>query len=105
MASIISLSINLDKIDKSKIIEGKKGRYLDVTLSVKDDSKYGQNVSVMMGQSKEEREAKQPKQYIGNGKVIWTDGLVMLAERDDSGSGDTQADDLYSEPTPGKLPF
>ena len=32
MSSIINLSINLDKIDKSKIITGKKGKYLNLTV-------------------------------------------------------------------------
>jgi hypothetical protein len=32
MSSIINVSINLDKIDKSKIIAGKKGKYLNLTI-------------------------------------------------------------------------
>ena len=30
-------------------------------------------------QSKEEREAKTNKTYIGNGKVVWTDGNIKTA--------------------------
>ena len=37
MASLITASINLSKIDKSKIIEGKKGQYLPITISLNDD--------------------------------------------------------------------
>jgi hypothetical protein len=42
-------------------------------------SQYGQNVSVFYAQSKEEREAKTNKTYIGNGKVVWTDGNIKTA--------------------------
>ena len=34
-------------------------------------------------QTKEERDAKMPKNYLGNGKVVWTDGTVTLAEREE----------------------
>ncbi len=37
----------------------------------------------MDSQTKEEREAKMPKTYLGNGKVLWTDGKVTLAEREE----------------------
>ena len=35
---------------------------------------YGNNASIMISQTQEEREAKKPRTYIGNGKVVWTDG-------------------------------
>ena len=42
MASIISGSIDLTKIDKSKIFEGKKGKYYPVTVVLNDEpSQYG----------------------------------------------------------------
>ena len=31
--------------------------------------------------TKEEREAGKNKTYIGNGKVVWTDGSIVVAER------------------------
>ena len=37
MAGIIKTSINLNAIDKSKIIEGKKGKYLPITITVNDE--------------------------------------------------------------------
>ena len=37
MASIIATSIDLTKIDKSKIIEGKKGKYLPITITLNDE--------------------------------------------------------------------
>ena len=77
MGALIGISINLDKLDKSKIIEGKKGKYYSLTLSLNDDpNDFGKNVSAYDSQSKEEREAKQDKNYLGGGKVFWTDGVI-----------------------------
>ena len=42
MASIISGNINLSKIDKSKIYEGKKGKYYPVTVVINNEvGEYG----------------------------------------------------------------
>ena len=37
MASIIKASINLSNVPKDKIITGKKGKYLPITITVNDD--------------------------------------------------------------------
>ena len=37
MASIIKASINLSEIPKDKIIEGKKGKYLPITITINDE--------------------------------------------------------------------
>jgi len=77
MGAIVNLSLNLDNIDKSKVIKGKKGSYYNVTLSINDEeSQFGDNVSAFDSQSKEERDAKSKRNYIGNGKVVWTDGTI-----------------------------
>ena len=39
-----------------------------------------------MSQSKEEREAKEAKTYIGNGKVVWTDGVITKADKVEQGT-------------------
>ena len=75
MAGIIKASINLSAIDKSKIIEGKKGKYLPITITLNDEpDQFGNQGPVCMEQSKEEREAKTAKGYLGNVKVLWTNG-------------------------------
>lgn len=47
-------------------------------FSRQDGSKSYQNVSAFVSQSKEQREAKQPKFYVGNGSVKWSDGKAPL---------------------------
>jgi hypothetical protein len=86
MASIIKASINLDMIDKSKIYVGKKGKYLPITITINDEvDPYGNQGPCVIEQTKEEREAKVAKIYLGNVKVVWTNGdNVATAPRDDA---------------------
>jgi len=73
MSSLISISV-----------KGKDGNYKSYIISVSNETnKFGQNVSMYIEQTQEEREQKKPKTYIGNGKVIWTDGIIKTAERND----------------------
>ena len=84
MASIIATSINLNKIPKDKIIEGAKGKYLPITVTLNDElDQFGNNGPVCVQQTKEEREAKTEKVYLGNVKVVWTNGdNVDVAPKD-----------------------
>lgn len=77
MSTLATVKIDLNKIDESKIYEGKKGRYLELTLAINDENdQFGNNISAWNGQTVEEREAGTSKQYLGNGKVFWTTGNV-----------------------------
>ena len=59
MASIIKASINLNNIDKTKIIEGKKGKYLPITITINDElDQFGNQGPIVVAQTKEERETK-----------------------------------------------
>ena len=84
MASIIKTSINLDAIPKDKIYVGKKGKYLPVTITINDElDQFGNQGPVVVEQTKEERDAKVAKTYLGNVKVVWTNGNnVDVAPRD-----------------------
>jgi len=85
MASIIATSINLSEIPKDKIIEGKKGKYLPITITINDETdQFGNQGPVTVQQTKEERDAKTAKTYLGNVKVVWTNGdNVAVAPRTD----------------------
>ena len=84
MSTLITGSIRVDKLPKEKFIKGKDGAvYYNLTISVGDETRYGNNVSFTDSQTKEERDAKVAKTYLGNGKVVWTDGTVKLAEREE----------------------
>ena len=75
MALILATSINLNEIPKDKIIVGKKGKYLPITITINDElDQFGNQGPVVVEQSKEERDAKSPKTYLGNVKVVWSNG-------------------------------
>ena len=100
MGALINVSVNLDKLDKTRIIKGKNGNYYNFTVSVNDQtSQYGDNASLFNTQSKEEREAKAEKVYVGNGKVVWTDGNITMAERQE------QPQAAQAAPVAVDLPF
>jgi len=82
MAAIINGSIELTKIDKSKVFEKDGRKYLSYTIAINDETQYGNNVGIAHNQSKEERDAKDKKKFFGNGKVVWTDGVIKLAEKE-----------------------
>ena len=85
MSTLINGSIRVDKLPKEKFVKGKDGAvYYNFTISVQDETRYGNNVPFMDSQTKEEREAKMPKTYLGNGKVVWvSDGTIQVAEREE----------------------
>lgn len=63
-------------------IKQQDGSYKNYTLSLNDETNgYGQNVSVWESQTKEQKDAKAPRNFVGNGKVVWTDGTVKVADK------------------------
>ena len=86
MASIIIASLNLDAIPKDKIYIGKKGKYLPITITINDElDQFGNQGPVVVEQTKEERDQKTPKTYLGNVKVVWSNGQnVEPAPRDNN---------------------
>ena len=56
--------------------------FSSIDLSINDDvNDYGQNIKAYVSQSKEDREAKKDKFYVGNGKTFWTDGKITVAAK------------------------
>lgn len=77
MSQILNGSIDLNQIDKSKIKtvtkkDGSIAKYLDISVFINDEQdKYGNIASISIGQTKEERESKVSKVYLGNLKRTW----------------------------------
>ena len=78
MSQILNGSIDLNKIDKSKIKtvtlkDGSIAKFFDISIFINDEQdKYNNIASISGGQSKEERESKTPKIYLGNLKRTWS---------------------------------
>jgi len=67
-----------------KTIRAKNEKGLSITFSIDDKTnQFGQNVSAFATQTKEQREAKAKKYYVGNGSIVWTDGTIKVAEKVD----------------------
>lgn len=95
MSAIVNFSLDLTKLPKEKMIKGKKGTYINLSLSVNDETnQFGQNASVSIAQTKEEKGEK--KNYVGNGKVVWTDGTCVKA---------TATEQVVEEVASSDLPF
>ncbi len=95
MSTLITASIRVDKLPKEKFVKSKDGAvYYNLTISLGDETRFGNNVALMDSQTKEERDAKKPKNYLGNGKVVWTDGKVTLAEKEDAKIPEAVEEDL-----------
>lgn len=99
MSTIISVGIN-----KAKIEFNEKG-WANVDIFVNDQvNEYGQNVSAAMSQTKEEREGGSPRNYVGNGKVVWTSGTIEAAPRQESQGVTAKQQSEAGRETPD-LPF
>lgn len=108
MASIVKASINLNAIPKHKIIDGAKGKYLPITITLNDETdQFGNQGPIMVEQSKEERESKAAKVYLGNVKVVWTNGTnVAAAPRTDGNTpAPRQSNAASFAPQADDLPF
>jgi len=85
MSALGSITIVLNKLDKSKIFTTEKGDKLyTFNLGINDETKFGNNVSAWNFQSKEAREAKASREYVGNGRILWTDGNIVVAEKEET---------------------
>jgi hypothetical protein len=73
MASLINFSIKQEN-----------GTYKNYTASINDElDKFGNNVAITEQQTKEQREAKVKRVYVGNGKVVWTNGKIEVMKQEE----------------------
>ena len=100
MAKLIKLKIDVTKIDKTRLYKGKKGTYLNADLWIEDEpDQYGNDGSICMEQSKEERETKQPRIYIGNASKMFGWGDTQPAPKV-NGQASSQAPTVDEEDVP-----
>ena len=69
---IVQLKIDVSKIDKKRLYEGKNGaKYLTATVFLNDEAdQYGNNGMIVEQTSKEEREAGHKGTILGNAKIM-----------------------------------
>ena len=67
---MITLKIDVLKIDKARLFKGEKGTYLDAVMIETPDNQYGDDYMIVQGVSKEEREAGTRGNILGNAKIF-----------------------------------
>lgn len=90
---IVNANINLSKIPKHKIFEGKKGKYVELTLKVYDEvDEYGNHGSIAIAQTPKERENKDEITFLGNNRVLFTDNSdIVIPQKNNGGSSSNNA--------------
>jgi len=73
----IELKIDVTKIEKSRVYQGQKGKYLTMTafVDLDNEDQYGNNG--MITHKKNENEQQSP--ILGNSKVFWSDAPQQQA--------------------------
>ena len=105
MASLSEIYVKKSTLETMlKVLNAKQGRESEgvkLTISLSDQpSKFGQNVSAYVSQTKEQREAKTPLFYVGNGKTFWSKGETPVPQREEQ-----QAPQPVSSANDDDLPF
>lgn len=88
---MISLRIDVSKIDKTRLFKGEKGTYLDCVLIETPAAKHGNDYMIVESITKEERDAGKKGTILGNGKTLASkkhEAPVIPPKIDDQGDGD-----------------
>lgn len=74
MKTVITCKLDVMKIDKKRLFEGKNGaKYLDLTLIETENSKYGDDFMCVQSVSKEERLRGEKGPILGNARYMRTE--------------------------------
>ena len=85
MQKLISLNIDVSKIDAKRLYKGKKGQYLSATLFLREEiDQYGNNGFIVESITKDEREQGKKGTILGNAKYMMAGGSKP-AQNDDYG--------------------
>jgi hypothetical protein len=83
MAVLANLYLKIETVETIlKTLKAKNEKGISLTISIADEvNQYGQNLTSYVEQTKEQRESKLKKFYVGNGSVIWTNDIVKVAKK------------------------
>ena len=79
MSKLVSISINVDLLDKSKLYKGKKGTYLNISGFLKEDADQYGNFGFITQDGVKTPESNAP--ILGNFKIKGTEGFGTQASR------------------------
>ena len=104
MAQLLTGAICVSDIPKEKIWKAKSGKsYLSVNIWINDTTdQYGNNGSIIINQTKEDRESGAKKIYVGNLKFVES----KQQQTESNILTETKQQTVYEEPIDdGDLPF
>ena len=113
MSALVEIYLKKEALETLlKAVTQRNQKGIGITISINDESrefdgqngKIYQNVSAYVSQTKEQREAKKEKYYVGNGSVFWTDGKITKAGATANEIETIDAEVVNPEPT-DDLPF
>ena len=67
---VLTLKVNLDKIDLEQTVKGKLGRWCDMVLIETPDRRFGNDFMIVQDLGKESRGAGERGNILGNGVVF-----------------------------------
>lgn len=100
----INIKIDVTKIDKSRIFEGQKGKYIDLTtfIDTENEDQYGNHGFISQATTKQERESGVKTPILGNCKVFYNGANSTPADAGQQSSGGF---DDFSEDIPFANPY
>lgn len=104
MASLSNIYIKEETLETLLNTIRKKGeKGVSIDISINDETnQWGQNVAAWVSQTKEQREAKKDRFYVGNGKCVWTDSKISIARKKEEVS---QSADVPTQEANDDIPF
>ena len=75
--------IDVTKIDKTRLFQGQKGKYLNITMFETPDDKFGNDYRIVQDVGREAREAGEKGAILGNAKVFDRGGAAPSRRNDD----------------------
>lgn len=105
MSSLSNIYIKIETLEtllSNLKATGEKGISIDFSIN-NDTNEWGQNASAYVSQTKEQRESKSQRFYVGNGKCFWTDGTINIAAKKEAAQVFNA--EVISAPVHDDLPF
>jgi len=102
MEIALDLRVDVTKIDKARIYEGQKGKYLSMTvwIDTENESQYGDHGTARQSTSKEEREAGVKLPIIGNAKIFFRKESQQQAPQQQFQPQQQAPQPNYNQPAP-----
>jgi hypothetical protein len=102
MATIVKVGIKV-----ADLVANDKG-YANINVAINDEvNQWNQNASAWNEQSKEDREAGNPRKYVGNGRVVFTtdEGITKVEYKAETTNAEFNKERAAAPANDSDLPF